>query len=334
MINRILNLMVAAALLVILLAALPAPVKAQAGSAAELIAEVNAYRAQNGLAPYEIDGGLMSVAQSHSEYQASIQKCTHFRADGTSPADHGISAENIACGINLTVRGAIYYQWKDNLHAATILGPTAGRVGAGVAQTGNMVFYTLVVKRISGDFNYNPPANSNTGGSGSSAPQPAAGNIVFSQMVTATPGEDGAIAHVIQYGEMLVNIAEAYGVPLADLIAMNRLDPNNPVYYAGDVLLIRPAFTPTPDFTATVTPRPPTRTPLPTRTPRPTATEVPEQPSATPEPTATATTPPLVRIPTLDDLGPARPVLAYTFIGISAAGLLALALTALIRPRK
>jgi LysM repeat protein len=221
------------------------------------------------------------------------------------------------------VSGAIYYQWADGLHAATMLGPTAGRVGAGVASAGSTVYYTLAVKRVSGDFTYNPPppADSNTASGG----QPAANNIVFSALATSTPGEDGSIAHVIQYGETLVNIAEAYGVPLADLISMNGLAPTNPVYYAGDVLLIRLAFTPTPDFTATVTPRPPTRTPLPTRTAIPTATQTAVQ---SPTPTATVTPEPLVRIPSLDDLGPARQTLAYTFIGISAVGLLALALTA------
>jgi LysM repeat protein len=317
----------------ILAAALPAPAQAQAGTAADLIAAVNAYRAQNGLEAYQIDGGLMSKAQSHSEYQASIQTCTHLRADGSKPGDHGISAENIACGRDLSVSGAIYYQWTDQLHSATILGPTSGLVGAGVSTVGSTVYYTLAVKRLSGNFDYRPPVNSgadeNSSSSGGNS-QPAS-SYVFSALVTSTPGEDGSIAHIIQYGETLVNISEAYGVPLDELIGINKLDPKNPVYYAGQALLIRLAYTPTPDYTATVTPRPATRTPLPTRTPQPTRTATTVQ-SPTPIPTDTPT--PVIRIPTIDDLGPARPVLAYTFIGVSAVGLFILALTAFRPGRK
>jgi hypothetical protein len=143
-------------------------------------------------------------------------------------------------------------------------------------------------------------------------------------MVTSTPMDDGAIAHIVQYGETVAGIAEAYGISVGDLTGMNNLDPRNPIIYEKQVLIIRLAFTPTPYMTPTFTPRPPTRTPAPTRTPRPTSTPTQER---TPEPTATATEEPLVRLPTLDDLGPARPVLAYTFIGISAIGLLVLFFT-------
>ena len=41
---------------------------AQAGDAWALIAEVNGYRAANGLPPFEIDSALMAAAQAHSEF--------------------------------------------------------------------------------------------------------------------------------------------------------------------------------------------------------------------------------------------------------------------------
>lgn len=313
------------------LAALPAAANAQAGSAMDLIAAVNAYRAEYGREPYVIDSTLMAQAQAHSEYQASIQECTHTRADGSGPGDHGISAETIACGRDLSVHAAIYSQWADALHTATMLGPETGLVGAGVVVADGRVYYTLAVKRLSGSFNDIPAPVSAAGQPDAqgdavqlvSAVQQAAPNW---QMATSTPAEDGSIAHVIKYGETLVSIAEAYGIPLQDLISMNRLDPNNPVYYEGDVLIIRNAFTPTPFITSTFTPRPPTRTPQPTRTPRPTRTAtVP----VTPAPTATDTPEPLIKLPTLQDLGPARPVVAYIFIGVSVIGLLALLVTSL-----
>jgi uncharacterized protein YkwD len=302
----------------------PVPARAQAGSAMDLINAVNAYRASKGLEAYAIDGELMSLAQGQSEYQASILTGTHSRADGSGPGDHGISAENIAYGPNLSPQGAIA-QWTDELHMATMLGPTTGLVGAGVATAGGSVYYTLAVKRLSGEFSYvSAPADNAVSAQGNSAApaqqdptQPSIGGIIVS-----TPDEDGSIAHVIKYGETLVEIANAYGISLPDLISMNKLDPKKPVYYAGQVLMIRVAFTLTPYMTTTFTPRPPTRTPLPTRTPRPTRTATPLH---SPVPTRTNTSVPLVQMPTLDELGPIRPLMAYAFIGISAIGLLVLA---------
>jgi uncharacterized protein YkwD len=288
----------------------------------DLINAVNSYRAQQGKQPYDVDGELMALAQGQSDYQATIQQCTHTRADGSGPGSYGISAENIACGQDLSVMDAVYYQWTDTLHTATMLGPETGQVGAGMTVSGNTVYYTLAVKRLTGDFNYTPPqqpADKVSAASANMQPLAQSGGVV-----TTTPNGDGSIAHVIKYGETLVQIADAYGIPLADLISMNKLDPKNPVYYAGQVLLIRLAFTPTPYLTPTHTPRPPTRTPQPTRTPRPTKTATAFH---TPLPTFTATAQPLIQLPSIDELGPARPLMAYAFIGISAIGLVVLLLT-------
>lgn len=291
------------------------PALAQAGSAADLIAAVNAYRAANDLAPYEVDGALMSEAQSHSEYQASIGQCTHLRADGSSPGDHSISAENIACGQNLSVEGAIYSQWTDALHSATILGPTSGLVGAGVATDGEMVYYTLAVKRLSGDFTYRAPkqaAQQATAAPGqpSSTPNPQAAPA--GAILTSTPNADGSVTHKIRYGETLVQIAQAYGITLPELYALNNiLDPNAPVYYEGQVLLIRLPSTATPSPSPTFTPPPPTRTRAPTRTP----TQV-----LSPTPTATATRGALISLPSPEDVGISRKTIGYAVIAVCAVG--------------
>jgi LysM repeat protein len=189
-----------------------------------------------------------------------------------------------------------------------------------MATAGDNVYYTLDVKRLTGDFNYQPPQSSSVLVSQQDPTQPVIGSIVV-----ATPNNDGSIVHIIQYGETLVDIAQAYGISLNDLISMNKLDPNKPVYYAKQPLIIRLAFTATPYMTATFTPRPPTRTPLATRTPRPTRTATPFH---TAVPTRTNTAEPLVQLPTLNELGPARPIMAYVFIGISVVGLLVLISTA------
>jgi uncharacterized protein YkwD len=292
---------------VVLTALAPAQgVSAQAGSASDLIAAVNAYRSTYGLAAYSVDGNLMSLAQAQSDYQASIGACTHDRADGSGPGDHGISAENVACGAGLTVEGAIYGQWSDSLHTTTLLGPDTGRVGAGAAVKGGSVYYTLDVVRLTGSFTARQAQQAGTPGTpaGTAAP-----------LVTSTPNADGSIAHVVQYGETLIEIATAYGITLNELYSNNPgLDPKNPKYYAGQVLIIRLAFTATPNLSPTQTLKPPTSTVRPSRT----ATQVrtatatrgttltPAVPTATPAPQ---------RLP-LDDR-----TIGYGFIVVSAAGL-------------
>jgi len=297
--------------------AAPAPLT-RAASPAELIAAVNAYRAANGLEPYGVDGYLMGEAQSHSEYMASIKQCTHDRADGSGPGDHGISAENVACGINLSVEGAIYRQWVDPLHSATILGPDTGLVGAGMAVSGNMIFYTLAVKRLSGNFEYRPPAPTleATLAPGSPTRTPVPTRPAISPLLTATPQDDGAIRHTIRYGQTLIAIAGAYGLTLDVLLAQNP-HINAQSYFEGQVLIIRAAFTPTVTPSQTLTPRPPTRTPTSTRT----ATRTPA-PTDTPTPLPSPTATPWLILPGGQAAGWNRPTLGYLVIGASALGVL------------
>ncbi len=322
---------VALALLVSVLTS-AGPVQAHFSSAQELIAEVNNYRAQYGLSALQVDGGLMSEAQSHSDYQATIHTCTHQRADGSGPGDHGIPAENVACGANLTASGAIYGQWSDSLHTSTMLGPTAGFLGAGVASDGKEVFYTLAVKNTKGAFAPRPRLLPTSSGAGvSQVLQPT--EPFISPVQTAVPNDDGSITHKVKYGETLVMIANAYGITLKELYSHNPgINPVKPSYREGTVIIIRAAYTPTPYYTTTNTPPPATKTPLPTRTPRPTYTAtVPTTPLPTATHTPTPTVPP--HLPTLDDLGSSRPVLAYGFIGISLLGLIALALSSFLPKR-
>jgi len=69
-----------------------------------------------------------------------------------------------------------------------------------------------------------------------------------------------------------LSIAAAYDITVDELIALNNLG-KTPVIFEGQKLIIRPAYTPTPSPTATLTPRPPTRTPIPPQTPQPVATQ-------------------------------------------------------------
>ncbi len=294
------------------------PVQAQAGSASDLIGAVNAFRAANGLEPYTVDGDLMSKAQAQSEYQATVGTCTHQRADGSGPGDHGIASENVACGPGLSVSDAIYDQWTDLLHSATMLGPDAGVVGAGVATSGDNVFYTLDVNATQGNFAYRQPLSATDIAAETAGISPPPLPTLAGPIITSTPADDGSVAHVIQYGETLEEIANAYGVTLNDLFAHNAsLNPDNPAYYAGQVLIIKSPYTATPEPSLTPTQPTATRTPRPTHTP----TRVPSvTPTATSSPTPTATS--VLTVIGLGTPSADRKAAGYGLVALCAVGLI------------
>jgi hypothetical protein len=61
-------------------------------------------------------------------------------------------------------------------------------------------------------------------------------------ITVATPNIDGSIVHVVQYGQFLENIANAYGIPLQDLLAQNYINQNT-VIFPGDKIVIEPSTT-------------------------------------------------------------------------------------------
>ncbi|HWQ05081.1 MAG TPA: LysM peptidoglycan-binding domain-containing protein [Longilinea sp.] len=133
---------------------------------------------------------------------------------------------------------------------------------------------------------------------------------------TATPQPDGSIIHEVQYGQALVMIASAYGVPMNELIALNNLNGTNPVLFIGQKLVIRLAPTATITSTATTTLRPPTRTATLMPTPvTPTVTR-----TITPTPTST----PRSLMPDFRKMNRTiRHELGYGILAVSVLGLLA-----------
>jgi LysM repeat protein len=253
-------------------------IHAQTASALDVVQAVNDLRATYGLAPYEVSGIWMDVAQAQSDYQASIQELTHLRADGTGPGDHSISSENIGGGYAMSADSLIS-QWTDYWHAFTMIGFSSGLVGVGVALGDNgYYYYTLVVKNT-GKLTGLPTGDISVGGGNQNQPGTAitgvnstAAAVTPLSEYTSTPQEDGSVKHIVVAGETLWSIGQLYDVSEAELVALNYLDPNNPVIYAGQSLIIRSGFTSTPSPTITNTPLPPTRTLRPSRTPQPSHT--------------------------------------------------------------
>jgi len=259
-------------ILVLLLSRLPA--HAQAGDPYSLIAAVNQLRAVNGLPQLQVNSILMSVVQAHTDYQATIGEVTHVGADGSRPRDRAAAAgyggganfflsENIAGGTNLSISEVIGWWQGDDLHLNTMLGATYAEIGAGVAVVGDFVYYTIDTAYVSG---------------GSVLPVATSGATVVPiyYVITATPKPDGSVVHIVQPGQTLIGIAQAYGISVTEIKTLNNLTSDN--IYVGDALLIIPAGNPAPTGTATSTSTAtkvatattqPTRTPtaLPTRTP-------------------------------------------------------------------
>jgi LysM repeat protein len=267
------------------------PAQAQAGDPYSLVAAVNQLRTANGLPELQINGILMGVSQAHTDYQVSISEVTHYGPGGSRPRDRAAAAgygnganffmsENIAGGTNLSVSEVIVWWQGDDLHLNTMLGANYAEIGAGVAVDGEFVYYTIDTAYVSGG-SYSPPTALVSG-----TPGPTAIPIYY--VTVATPNADGSVVHIVQSGQTLIGIAQAYGVTVGEIKALNNMTTDD--IYVDDQLLIRPAGTPNPSETPTATV---TATHLATATRFPTRTPTASQPaaeiSATALPTATPT---------------------------------------------
>jgi LysM repeat protein len=244
-------------------------VLAQSDLATSLINTVNTLRANNSLAAYEIDASLMEIAQNQAEYMAEVGQITHTRADGSTPSTLGFS-ENIAGGANLTVQVVVYSMWTDSDNWSTMVGFRFGKIGAGVVEQDGNYYYVLVVEETQLGLAAQPTINY----------QITADPNLVSDVITATPQQDGSIIHEVQDGQSLWAIAIAYNITINDIISWNNLLPT-PVIFVGERLVVQIAPTPTLSPTVTKTSIPPTRTIRPSQTP------------VTPKPTASVTPTPL-----------------------------------------
>ncbi len=251
-----------------------------------LIAEVNALRTANGLPPYIINATLMSVAQAHSDYQASIGTVTHYGADGSRPFQRALNAgypvggtlsaggffsENIQAGMNLTPQQTVVAWQGDAPHLNTMLSPHLTEVGAGVTNVNGYIYYTLDASTPSGGTvpAYTPDPDSTP--NGESGALPTLDYIM--PVITSTPKENGQVVHEVQVGQSLWGIADIYGTTVQEIRALNNMSVEEAIF-PGELLLIRTVATAIPatptlagQSTSTATKASVTETSVPTRAP-------------------------------------------------------------------
>ena len=249
----------------------------------DVIAVVNELRAGMGLSALEIDGSLMASAQSQSDYLGSNYGTNfpswdqgHIGAGGTYARDRAVAAgfplaagmnvvENWAGGNNSTPLSEIIYNyWSDSAHMSTMVTADGVAVGAGVTEGDGYVYYILDVA-----VKYGSGGTSTGGGVASTIPTTAV-TAQIAPVQVATPNAEGKVIHVVKSLQTLWSIAVAYDVTIDQIKAANGLSKDT--IFTGQELVIQAAYTPTPSPTATLTPRPPTRTPIPQQTAQPVAT--------------------------------------------------------------
>jgi len=276
--------------LFVLFFSVPQVVVAQAGTAAEVLAEINGVRAANGLAPLSENIYLNIAAQTQADYIAETGVGSHIGAGGTTSADRALAAgygegatvwvtENWAKGPGLTASECVYNMWVPSQeHLDNILTTWHNEFGAGVAlDAQGFTVYVAVFGHTSGS---SIPVQSTITPGG-----PTLTQVPYIQPVTtSTPNPDGSVFHTVQSGQSLWAIADAYEIPLADLLTMNNLTEEDAIY-PDEQLLIVPASEAVTTPTGTPDPDQFTSTPEPTQTHTPT----PEITQEEPEPTPTAT---------------------------------------------
>ncbi len=223
------------------------PAAAQSETAYDLLAAVNAFRAGRGMGPFEINDSLMVAAQRHANWCAATGTHSHTGEGGSRPQDRataagyvGYAVENFASGTSgyVDIAWTVRMWSSDDIHLGTMLS-TAPHAGAGVASNGSETWYVLVVGRPSASPPPTRPPAAQPGAAGApqatSAPAPA---IPAAPVVVAAPNADGTVIHVVQQGQTLWDLAVTYGVPLADLLALNYLT-EDALLHPGDSILIR-----------------------------------------------------------------------------------------------
>ena len=193
-----------------------------------LVDAINAERVKKNVHPLKVHPVLMTSAQKHAEYMASGGGTTHYSADGSRPfqrhlalgyplagdlARGGFASENIVAGSGMTIEQAITSWYGDEPHTNTMISDKYTECGAGVAVSGNVIYYCFDVARSTtaqpaGTTQTAPASTPSTGPA--STPAPADGYVVYVPR-TMTSGlrirklgsTSGALVRVAAAGEWL-----------------------------------------------------------------------------------------------------------------------------------
>lgn len=223
-----------------------------AQSASAIFQEVNQFRINNGLVPFQFSNALAAAAQNQANFMAANTVfSSHVGAGGSTPQSRAAAAgyigrvtENIVGGTGMTAARGLTWWVSSPVHYNTLITSRYQEAGTGFATNGTDNFYVLVVGQPSDA----PPQNVVD-----DSPEP----LYITPITLAQPAEDGSIVHVVQEGQALWSLAAHYEVTLSDLLLFNSLPPNA-IVQPGDRITIRladgaaPPPTPTPPTMHTV----------------------------------------------------------------------------------
>jgi uncharacterized protein YkwD len=156
-----------------------------------LVDAINAERAKKNIPPLKVSPILTSSAQKHAEYMASGGGITHYSADGSRPFQRhlaagyplagdltrgGFASENIVAGSGMTVEEAIASWYGDEPHTNTMISDKYNECGAGVAVSGDTIYYCFDVARSTTAV---PAATTQSAPAPMLAPAPTDGYVVY-----------------------------------------------------------------------------------------------------------------------------------------------------------
>lgn len=269
----------------LLIQAAPGFLPAPQSSPGEVVALINAYRAEFGLPPYAEHSLLSQLAQGQADYLASTQGATggdiHTGPGGTRPRDRAYAAgygggstifisEIAKYGMGETAQSAIAWWKQSPNHNPTMIASTYVHIGCGVANDGTTRYYFVCVTGYSaGGAGAGTGASAGTPASGQSSQQPPVQIMI--PVSKAEPQPDGSIRHIVRTGQTLWTLAAVYDVPLQQILDLNGFSEWAVVHPGDEVVVAPPGSAPTsaPTLDPNLTPSP---TASLTPSPQPTAT--------------------------------------------------------------
>lgn len=222
-------------------------------NAYDVIASVNSLRASRGLPAYNENSILMQIAQSQADYLASTGGANgHTGPGGTRPIDRAIAAgypvsggffsENWLGQPNYSAYEAVSAWMGDAPHQNTMLSQNLADIGAGVAASGDIVYFVI-------DCGLAANSQINTPSAGGGTVIVVSGTAMtqdnrIAAAIVSTPDAKGNIYHIVQPGQTLWQIALAYKTTIETIKQKNHLSSTD--IYVGQKLFIALAATQTP----------------------------------------------------------------------------------------